>query len=110
RSMGHGRSFSKTHRGTSSPDGSAVEKGGNPIMKLTIHRGTHEIGGNCLEISSDNSRIILDIGLPLFNEDREPHDTGALRRQSWEELRQSGVLPSVPGLFDDGPTVDAILL
>lgn len=79
-------------------------------MRLTIHRGTHEIGGNCLENSSDNSRIILDIGLPLFNVDREPHDTGALRRQSSEELRQNGVLPSVPGLFDDGPTVDAILL
>lgn len=79
-------------------------------MRLTIHRGTHEIGGNCLEVSSGNSRIILDIGLPLFNEDREPHDTGALRRQTPEELRQRGVLPSVPGLFDDGPTVDAILL
>ncbi|WP_437202098.1 MBL fold metallo-hydrolase [Planctomicrobium sp. SH664] len=79
-------------------------------MRLTIHRGTHEIGGNCLEVSSGNSRIILDIGLPLFNEDREPHDTGALRRQTPEELRLTGVLPSVPGLFDDGPTVDAILL
>lgn len=79
-------------------------------MKLTIHRGTHEIGGNCLEIASNSGRIILDIGLPLFNEDREPHDTGALRRQTPKELRQSGVLPSVPGLFDDGPTVDAILL
>jgi ribonuclease J len=79
-------------------------------MKLTIYRGTHEIGGNCLELAARNSRIILDIGLPLFNEGREPHDTGALRRQTPEELRQSGVLPSVPGLFDDGPTVDAILL
>lgn len=79
-------------------------------MRLIIHRGTHEIGGNCLEIASNSGRIILDVGLPLFNEDREPHDTGALRRQSSEELRQAGVLPSVPGLFDDGPTVDAILL
>lgn len=79
-------------------------------MKLTIHRGTHEIGGNCLEIASNSGRIILEIGLPLFNEGREPHDTGALRRQTPEELRQSGVLPSVPGLFDDGPTIDAILL
>jgi ribonuclease J len=79
-------------------------------MKLTIHRGTHEIGGNCVEIATDQSRIILDIGLPLFNEDREPHDTAALRRQSAEELRSGGVLPRVPGLFDDGPAPDAILL
>lgn len=79
-------------------------------MKLTIHRGTHEIGGNCLEITSGSSRIILDVGLPLFNEDREPHDTGALRRQTAEELRKAGILPLVPGLFDEGPKPDAILL
>lgn len=79
-------------------------------MQLTIHRGTHEIGGTCIELTAAGSRIILDIGLPLFNEDREPHDTAALRRQSAEELRSSGVLPPVPGLFDDSPAPDGILL
>ncbi len=69
-------------------------------MHITIHRGTHEIGGNCIEIATDHSRIILDIGMPLFNQDREPHDTGALRRQTTDQLRQSGILPNVPGLFD----------
>lgn len=34
-------------------------------MKLTIHRGTHEIGGTCVEISANNSRMIIDVGLPL---------------------------------------------
>ena len=39
-------------------------------MQLTVHRGAHEIGGNCVEISYEESRIILDIGLPLnFNND-----------------------------------------
>ena len=80
-------------------------------MHVTIHRGTHEIGGNCIEIATDHSRIILDIGMPLFNKNREPHDSGTLRRQSTEQLRQSGVLPHVPGLFDDSnPRPDAILL
>ncbi len=80
-------------------------------MRITIHRGTHEIGGNCIEVATDNNRIILDVGMPLFNEDREPHDSAALRRQSSEELRKKGVLPNVPGLFDDtGPKPDAILL
>jgi ribonuclease J len=80
-------------------------------MKLTIHRGTHEIGGNCIEVATDRSRIILDVGMPLFNEDREPHDTTALRRQSPEELRKTGILPRVSGLFDDTePRPDAILL
>lgn len=79
-------------------------------MNLTIHRGTHEIGGNCIEVSTRKSRIILDVGLPLFNTNREPHDTGLLRRQTPQELRRTGILPLVPGLFEDGITPDAILL
>ena len=80
-------------------------------MRITIHRGTHEIGGNCIEVATDKSRIILDVGMPLFNEDREPHDSGTLRRQSSVELRKMGILPNVPGLFDDaGAKPDAILL
>ncbi|MBS0205536.1 MAG: MBL fold metallo-hydrolase [Planctomycetes bacterium] len=80
-------------------------------MQITIHRGTHEVGGSCIEIATDQSRVILDVGMPLFNEDREPYDSAALRRQSREELRTSGVLPKVPGLFDEtGPSPDAILL
>lgn len=34
-------------------------------MKCRIHRGAHEIGGNCVEIELEGSRIVLDIGLPL---------------------------------------------
>ena len=80
-------------------------------MRITIHRGTHEIGGNCIEVATDNSRIILDVGMPLFNEDREPHDSATLRRQSSEDLRKAGILPKVPGLFDEtGSRPDAILL
>lgn len=80
-------------------------------MHITIHRGTHEIGGNCIEIATDHSRIILDVGMPLFNQDREPHDTATLRRQTTDQLRRSGVLPDVPGLFDASSSYpDAILL
>jgi ribonuclease J len=38
-------------------------------MKICIHRGTKEIGGNCVEIASQGKRIVLDIGLPLMNAD-----------------------------------------
>jgi len=34
-------------------------------MNLTIHRGTNQIGGSCLEIATETTRILLDIGLPL---------------------------------------------
>lgn len=80
-------------------------------MRITIHRGTHEIGGNCIEVATKNSRIILDVGLPLFNNDREPYDSSVLRRQTSDELRESKVLPRVPGLFDGNDRrPDAILL
>ena len=34
-------------------------------MNLTIHRGTHKIGGSCVEVSTSKTRIIIDAGLPL---------------------------------------------
>lgn len=34
-------------------------------MKITIHRGTREIGGNCVQITAGNRSILLDAGLPL---------------------------------------------
>lgn len=37
-------------------------------MRCRIHRGCHEVGGNCIEIESQGKRIVLDIGLPLKNE------------------------------------------
>lgn len=37
-------------------------------MRCRIHRGCHEVGGNCIEIESQGERIVLDIGLPLKNE------------------------------------------
>ena len=80
-------------------------------MQLTIFRGTHEIGGNCVELCAGNSRIVLDVGMPLVGPDREPFDAGSLRGKSVPELLAEGVLPRVPGLFDaDGPPPDAILL
>ena len=37
-------------------------------VKLVIHRGSHEIGGSCVEIFSPQTRILLDVGLPLSDE------------------------------------------
>jgi ribonuclease J len=34
-------------------------------MKITIHRGTKEIGGSCVEICSGKTFILLDFGLPI---------------------------------------------
>jgi ribonuclease J len=53
----------------------------SPGIALRIHRGTHEIGGNCVKLVSGRSRLIIDLGRPL----NIPVD----RRVS---------LPSIPGL------------
>lgn len=34
-------------------------------MRLCIHRGTKEIGGNCIEVESSGKHILLDLGMPL---------------------------------------------
>ena len=34
-------------------------------MKVTIHRGGNEIGGNCIEVQAENSTILLDVGMPI---------------------------------------------
>ena len=34
-------------------------------MKLTVHRGMDQIGGNVIEISTDKTKILLDAGLEL---------------------------------------------
>jgi len=34
-------------------------------MNLVIHRGSREVGGSCIEIFHDDTRILLDVGLPL---------------------------------------------
>lgn len=79
-------------------------------MRITIHRGSKEVGGTCIEVQAQDARIVLDVGLPLFNEKREAIDTFALRRMKKPELQANGILPMVPGLFDNRPSPDAILL
>lgn len=34
-------------------------------MNLTIYRGTNQICGNCIELEHNNTRILLDFGIPL---------------------------------------------
>ena len=79
-------------------------------MQLTVHRGTHEIGGNCIELRSGKTRIILDVGMPLMNEDGESFDSQCMNGKSTAQLLEEGILPNVPGLFDGQPSPDAIFL
>ncbi|MFN4259513.1 MAG: MBL fold metallo-hydrolase [Gemmataceae bacterium] len=80
-------------------------------MKLTIHRGTKEIGGSCVELTTANTRLVLDLGLPLVDANREPFDSRAALAKPIATLQAEKVVPAIPGLFDaDHPAPDGILL
>lgn len=54
-------------------------------MRLRIHRGAEEIGGNCIELEAKGKSILLDLGAPLMG---DVHGVDAL--------------PSIPGLTEGG--------
>ena len=85
-------------------------EGKEPIVQLTIHRGTHEIGGSCIEIATDTTRIILDVGLPLVDADREPFDPTSIRGKSVEDLIAVAPCPGCPACSPRGRRRLAILL
>lgn len=37
-------------------------------MKIIVHRGTNQVGGSCIEIRTEQARIILDVGEELPNQ------------------------------------------
>jgi ribonuclease J len=40
-------------------------------LKITIHRGSKEIGGTCIELATRQTKILLDLGAPLNEGSRE---------------------------------------
>lgn len=78
---------------------------------LTIHRGSHEIGGTCIELCAGDTRIILDVGMPLVNPDGSKFDSRDYDGLTGEQLVERGVLPAVDGLYEwQEPSVDAVLI
>ncbi len=67
------------------PDGFAV----------CVHRGTHQIGGTCIELAYDGERILLDLGMPL--------DVGP-------DIDPVSLLPPVAGLQEPDPSLRALVL
>ena len=63
-------------------------------FRVCIHRGTQQIGGTCIELACEGSRILLDLGLPLDAGDTEP----------------ATLLPDVPGLLTPDPGLLALVV
>ncbi len=80
-------------------------------MQLIVHRGTHEIGGSCVEIGSTNNRILIDFGIPLVASNSQPFDVNQLKNKSIPQLKEEGILPDINGLYkDEQKGIDGILI
>jgi ribonuclease J len=71
-------------------------------LHFKIHRGTKEIGGSCVEVWTDTSRIVIDLGMPLVNPDMSPFDARETENRSRDELIQDKILPDIPSLYQAG--------
>jgi len=70
-------------------------------MNFKIHRGTKEIGGSCVEVWTEGTRILLDFGMPLVEKDGKAFDFGKYETLTSDELIILGVLPDIQGLYND---------
>ena len=80
-------------------------------MNIEIHRCTNEIGGNCIEISTKTTRVILDFGMPLVNPDKTEFNFNQYKDLSNSELVRKKILPDVEGLYDSGKkAINAVII
>jgi len=82
-------------------------------MQLTIHRGTHEIGGSCVELCSnlEKTRIVIDVGMPLVTPDMLPFEWRHYKDLSQEQLLKQQILSTVGGLYShQKPSIAAVVL
>ncbi len=80
-------------------------------MKFKIHRGTQEIGGSCVEVWTDNTRVLLDFGMPLVEKDGKEFNFKSYKDLSTDSLIEKGVLPNIQGLYDSSePLIDGVVI
>jgi len=62
-------------------------------LRACIHRGSHQIGGSCVEVESGGERLLIDLGLPLDVDDNT-----------------IAYLPPIAGLDGNDPGLKGILI
>jgi ribonuclease J len=80
-------------------------------MNIKIHRGTHEIGGSCIEIWTNKTRIVVDFGMPLIERDGREFDFSKYKDLPVQELVEKRVLPDINGIYQGADNlIDGLLI
>jgi ribonuclease J len=67
-------------------------------MKVCIHRGSKQIGGNCVEVEQDGMGLLIDLGLPLDATSNDKKYLPAIEALNDHDLSLLGILISHPHL------------
>lgn len=80
-------------------------------MHFKIHRGTQEIGGSCVEVWTETTKILIDFGMPLVEKDGREFDFNKYKDLPPDKLIQAGVLPDVKGIYsNDNFLINGLLI
>ncbi len=80
-------------------------------MKFKIHRGTQEIGGSCVEVWTESTRILLDFGMPLVEKDGKSFNFDNYKTLDLSELIKNRVLPDIEGLYNKSKNlIDGVII
>ncbi len=80
-------------------------------MQVIIHRGTHQIGGSCVELKIGDTRILLDFGMPLQDVSGADFNDRALDGKSLQNLIDDNILFDIKGLYRGSqPSIDAVII
>ena len=60
-------------------------------MVIKIHRGQNQIGGSIIEVSTESTRVVFDVGINL-------DETECVK------------IPDIEGLFQGDPLYDAVIM
>jgi len=80
-------------------------------MHFKIHRGTKEIGGSCVEVWTESTRLLLDFGMPLVEKDGKEFDFRKYKGLNSQELVKQDILPDIEGLYDNTKNlIDGVII
>jgi ribonuclease J len=65
-------------------------------MQINIRRGSHQIGGTCIELEAQGKRLVLDIGMPLDAPDPDKVEMPAVKGFDTADPTLLGVVLSHP--------------